>query len=94
MEERILTLHPQGKQGVNITRQRYDAMRAAIVDTLAEGDMAYTNLVKGVEERLRGSFDGAIRWYVETVKLDLEARGVIERVARTRPQRLRLVHRE
>ncbi len=91
MEERILTLHPQGKQGVNITRQRYDAMRAAIVDTLAEGEMAYTKLVEGVEERLQGSFDGSIRWYTETVKLDLEARGVIERVPRTKPQLLRLI---
>ena len=91
MEERILTLHPQGKQGVNITRQKYEAMKAAILDTLSEGEMTYTKLVEGVEQRLAGGFDGSIRWYTETVKLDLEARGVIERVPRTRPQLLRLV---
>ena len=91
MEERILTLHPQGKQGVNITRQKYDAMKAAILDTLAAGEMTHTDLVSGVEQRLSGSFDGSIKWYLETVKLDLEARSIIERVPKTRPQLLRLV---
>ena len=90
MEERILTLHPQGKQGVNISRQKYDAMKAAILDTLAAGEMTHTDLVSGVEQRLSGSFDGSIKWYLETVKLDLEARSVIERAPKTRPQLLRL----
>ena len=91
MEERILTGHPQGKKGVNISKQKYDAMRAAITKTLAAGDMTHTHLVKGVEQRLQGGFDGSVKWYVETVKLDLEARGVIERVPKTSPQLLRLV---
>ena len=91
MEERILTRHPQGKKGVNISKQKYDAMRAAITKTLAAGDMTHTDLVKGVEQRLQGGFDGSVKWYVETVKLDLEARGVIERVPKTSPQLLRLV---
>ena len=91
MEERTLTRHPQGKKGVNISKQRYDAMRAAIIDALATGDMTHTDLVKGVEQRLQGGFDGSVKWYVETVKLDLEARGEIERVPKTSPQLLRLI---
>ena len=91
MEERILTRHPQGKKGVNISKQKYDAMRAAIIDALATGDMTHTDLVKGVEQRLQGGFDGSAKWYVETVKLELEARGVIERVPKTSPQLLRLI---
>ncbi len=90
MEERILTLHPQGKQGVNISRQKYEAMKAAILDTLAAGEMTHTDLVSSVERRLAGSFDGSIKWYLETVKLDLEARSVIERAPKTKPQLLRL----
>ena len=90
-EKRILTLHPQGKRGVNITRQKYNAMRAAIIDTLAAGDMTHTDLVSGVEQRLAGGFDGSIKWYLETVKLDLEAREIIQRVPKTRPQLLRLI---
>jgi hypothetical protein len=32
---------------------------------------------------------GSVTWYTVTVKLDLEARGEIERVPRSRPQRVR-----
>ncbi len=90
MAEKILTQHPEGKAGVNIARDKYDAVRDAIVDALsADGDMPYTQLAKAVEGRLPG-FEGSVRWYAETVKLDLEARGLIQRVTGTRPQRLRL----
>ena len=58
MEERTLTRHPQGKKGVNISKQKYDAMRAAIIDTLATRDMTHTDFAKGVEQRLQGGFDG------------------------------------
>ena len=32
--ERILTLHPAGKQGVNIDKGKYDMVREAIEETL------------------------------------------------------------
>ncbi len=34
---------------------------------------------------------GSIGWYTTTVKLDLEARGLIERIEGSKPQRLRRV---
>ena len=92
MEERIMTRHPQGKSGVNISRRKYETMRGAIVDALAaSGPMTHTDLVKDVEVRLAGGFEGSVKWYLETVKLDLEAGGVVERVPGARPQRLRLL---
>ena len=33
-----------------------------------------------MERKLEGKFDGSIPWYMEGTKLDLEARGIIERV--------------
>ncbi len=54
--------------------------------------MTYTGLAKAVERRLR-NFEGSIRWYVETVKLDLESCGLVERLPNTRPQLLRLVRK-
>ena len=91
MEERIMTLHPQGKSGVNITRERYDAVRDAILCSLRDhGDMTFRGLTEDVRRRLEGRFDGSVSWYVTTVKLDLEARGTIERIPKKTPQRLRL----
>jgi hypothetical protein len=37
VEEKILTLHPEeGKSGVNISKERYDLIRAAIVESLSQ----------------------------------------------------------
>lgn len=87
-----MTLHPEtGKQGVNISRAKYDAIRGASVAALqAHGELTFKALMDAVRERLEASFEGSISWYVTTVKLDLEARGVITRVPRSKPQRLRL----
>ena len=51
--------------------------------------MTFTNLNKDVHDKL-SRFDGSISWYVTTVKLDLEARHVVERIPGTSPQQLRL----
>lgn len=92
MDERILTLHPQGKRGVSISRAKYETVRQAIIETLARGGaMTFMGLAERVEAELEGRFEGSIGWYYTTVKLDLEARGVIARVPDSRPQRIDLV---
>ena len=92
MEETIRTEHPQGKQGGNISKAKYDVIRDAILETLdTYGQMTFKELSQNVNEKLQGKFDGSITWYVTTVKLDLEARQIIERVSKTGPQRLRVV---
>ena len=92
MDDRILTLHPQGKRGVNINRQKYETIRDAIAEALDGSDgMTYTELVAEVGRRVSGRFDGSVKWYVVSVKQDMEARGLLIRVPGTRPQLLRLV---
>ena len=91
MSEKIMTLHPQGKIGVNIDKAKYDQIKDAIVAALEKhGVLTFTELANAVEEELAGTFDGSIMWYVTTVKLDLEARGTVERIPKSSPQRLRL----
>ena len=93
MEEKILTLHPEGKTGVNISKAKYDMMREALVSHLqAKGTMTFQALNDAVGAELDGRFDGSIGWYYTTVKLDLEARGVLERVPKTSPQQIRLTN--
>ncbi len=88
-----MTLHPQeGKRGVNISKGKYDVIKSAILASLrANEGMTFKDLTEDVARELEGRFDGSISWYVITVKLDLEARGVIERVPQMSPQRLRIV---
>jgi hypothetical protein len=77
---RILTLHPEGKAGVHVDRNKYLAMRAAILRALRTSrGMGHTELLIAARHRLPRGFKGSIPWYHETVKLDLEARGLIHR---------------
>ncbi|HSN76277.1 MAG TPA: hypothetical protein VL334_14475 [Anaerolineae bacterium] len=91
VDDRILTLHPAGKQGVNIERSKYDLIRQAIVISLQQRDeIPFGELDAAVAANLSVPFDGSIGWYTTTVKLDLEASGVIERVPGRSPQVIRL----
>ncbi len=95
MEERINTLHPENKSGVNIRRDKYDMVRGAIKSALSGGvEITFSDLTVTVNEKLADIFDGSIPWYVTTVKLDMEARGLIERVKGSKPQRLRWAAKE
>ena len=89
-EEKILTLHPQGKKGVRISRIKYDLIKSAMIDCLKSKELPHSELIDCIQKRLEGNFEGSIGWYAETVKLDLEARNVIERSKEAKPQVYRL----
>lgn len=90
-EEKIMTLHPQGKAGVNILKRRYDFIKDFIVKTVEEhGKISYEKLNDLAVEELTESFDGKVGWYIVTVKLDLEARKILERVPKTSPHQVQL----
>ena len=91
MVDRIQTLHPEGKEGVNIKKSNYDQIKQAIIEVLQEkGSLTFGQVRAQVVKKLEGKFDGSISWYYTTVKLDLEARGIIERIPNSRPQVIRL----
>ena len=91
MKDTIRTLHPEKKQGVKISREKYETIRNAILCALqTEKEMSFMNLSRAVEKQVGNSFSGSVMWYVTTVKLDLEARGAIRRVPNSRPQLLQL----
>lgn len=91
MKDMIRTLHPEKKQGVNISREKYETICNAILKILeAQKEMTFMNLSRAVEKEMNGGFDGSVMWYVTTVKLDLEARGLVKRVPGSRPQLVKL----
>ena len=91
MRDMIRTLHPEKKQGVNISKEKYEIIRKAILSTLqATKEITFMNLSRAVEKEVNGNFEGSVTWYVTTVNLDLEARGEIKRVPNSRPQIVKL----
>jgi hypothetical protein len=88
-EEKILTKHPLGKSGKNISRQKYEAVKQAILSALRDKEPTHTELFDQLNKSLKSKFSGNISWYGETVKLDLEARKIIERTS-SKPQKYRL----
>lgn len=92
--DRVMTRHPAGKQGVHIARDKYEAMRKALLKVIPRrvGGIAFRELSDAVQPYLdtqafpRGA---KAQWYVVTVKQDLEARGEIEQVPGVKPQRVR-----
>jgi len=86
---KILTHHPLGKSGRNIDRNKYDTLKKAILSALRKNELTHTELFSRLNKTLKGRFSGNISWYGETVKLDLEAKKIIERTA-SKPQKYRL----
>ena len=96
-EERVVCETPTpGKKPTRIHKWKYDLLRGVILDIVegsAEG-VEFRELTGLVEARLSPqelSDLGSVSWYTTTVKLDMEVKGDIARVAGARPQRLRVV---
>ena len=88
-EEKILTKHPLGKSGKNISKQKYETLKGAVLSALKNKELTHKQLFDHLNKSLKDEFAGNISWYGETVKLDLEARKIIERTS-SKPQKYRL----
>jgi hypothetical protein len=90
-EEQIQTLHPQpGKKNKRISLQKYNVIRQNILAILSHGELTHTELMEELYDYVKDFFEGGVQWYGETVKLDLEARKIIERTD-TKPEKYRIV---
>jgi hypothetical protein len=76
---------------VNILLSKYNQIKDAILEVIQkEGEISYEELSDRLIAEMQDTFDGKVIWYVVSVKLDLEARGIIERIPKTSPHRLRM----
>jgi len=55
---------------------------------LQNKELSHTELFKQLNKSLKSKLSGNISWYAETIKLDLEARKMIERTS-SKPQKYR-----
>jgi len=90
-DEKIQTLHPiPGKVNKKIALDKYNFIRDNLLKILAKKSLTHTDLMEALYQRVKDKFEGGVQWYGETVKLDLEARKVIERTGE-KPDKYRLV---
>ena len=85
----VFTKHPLGKRNKPVPRRDYDTFKAAILAALHRAELTHTELLKELTKSLRGKFSCNVGWHLMVVKLDLEARKLIERTSSS-PQRYRL----
>jgi hypothetical protein len=88
-DDKIQTLHPQGKSGRSIPKDKYETIKQALLSILKDDELTHDRLFDELNKNLKGKFEGNISWYGETLKLDLEARKIIERT-NSKPQKYRL----
>lgn len=89
--EQIQTLHPQaGKTNKRISFDKYLVIKENILSILSKSEPTHTELMEHLYQNLKDTFEGGIQWYGETVKLDLEARAIIERTG-SKPEKYRLL---
>jgi hypothetical protein len=89
--EMIQTLHPdKAKTNKRISLDKYTYIKKHLLAVLKKTPLTHTDLMEALYERVKDEFEGGVQWYGETVKLDLEARGVIERTGK-KPEMYRLV---
>lgn len=89
-ESKIQTRHPEaGKKNKAISVEKYQTMKTAILKVLQHAEPTHTELMEKLVRNLKGKFQDNISWYGTTVKLDLEARKIIERTT-TKPPHYRI----
>ncbi|KXK14997.1 MAG: hypothetical protein UZ15_CFX003002955 [Chloroflexi bacterium OLB15] len=86
----IAAVFPGTGGAADIDRAKYQKVHDAIVATLKEhGPASIIELFEGVKAHLPADFKGPVQWYTFSVKLDMEARGELERVQVNRIHRVR-----
>lgn len=93
-QDRVQTRHPDPTKSMPaIEGWKYEAVRQAVLTAVPQrgAGLPFKELPGRVRDLLPAdvlAILGSVSWYTTTVKLDLEARGELERVPGARPQRL------
>lgn len=89
--EQIQTLHPSSdKTNKKISLAKYNQIKDALLGILSKNELTHTELMEALYAQVKDHFVGGVQWYGETVKLDLEARKIIERT-KSKPEKYRLI---
>jgi hypothetical protein len=83
MDQKIQLKHPAGKKAVRIDKEKYDVLKNSLMNCLKnKGESTYAEILESITEdfiKNKIKFEGSLEWYLEWVKLDLEAKKEIKR---------------
>ncbi len=90
----IQTLHPDPKKtNKKIDKEKYNVIKSNLLMILKNSELTHTALMEQLYQNVKSNFEGGVQWYGETVKLDLEARRMIERTG-TKPEKYKLTRKK
>lgn len=83
MEQKVQLQHPAGKHAVKIDKNKYEILSKSITRCLNKTPLTHKELFGAVVADLKKkkiTFEGSVEWYMESVKLDLEAKKFLQRI--------------
>ena len=94
MEQRIQLKHPTDKKAISMDKYKYDILKDALLNHLkTKGESTHNEIIRAITEDFinnKTKFVGSVPWHLEWVKLDLEARKEIKRIADKSPVKFSL----
>lgn len=94
MEQKIQLKHPADKKAVSMDKEKYSVIEKSILQCLkGKAESTHKEILKTITDDFKKNkikFTGSIEWHMEWVKLDLEARKKIARIADTPPVKFKL----
>lgn len=89
--ERIQLKHPAGKKAITMDPAKYDVLKESLICHLrSTGESTHKEMLQAINsdfKKNKTKFEGSVEWHMEWVKLDLEARKKIKRIADSSPIR-------
>ena len=94
MEQKIQLKHPTGKKAISMYKGKYDIIEKLLLICLkGKAEATHKEILNAITTVIKKDkiiFDGSVEWHMEWVKLDLEARKRITRIANTTPIKYKL----
>lgn len=90
-ENRIQIQQPDGSPGETMLKSTYEQVSAAVQTALNGRTLTADELVSEARIMLGSDFEGSVEAAINTVRLDLEARKVVETVDGSQPLQYQLV---
>jgi hypothetical protein len=93
METKIKLLHPAGKNAFRIDAGKYKVMSHAIMHCLKKHAVGHKELLDAINAYFKKDkikFEGSVEWYMEGVKLDLEAKKIVKRIRKDSKMKFQL----